>query len=342
MTSRTSVWTDPSWRSEVIGWATERLLEQGRSIIGAVEQPHIRPWSTVFRIPTDDGTVWCKATGPGTAHEVRLLPAFARWGVPHVMVPLAADPTRSWLLLEDGGLTLRQTRADGRGDTDLGAWEPILADYAALQRSVEGRAEEMLALGVPDGRPSVLPETFERLVSDDAAWSRVGADDRAEADAARPRLRMLGSWVATRADELARSGIEATIQHDDLHGGNVFVDGGAVRFFDWGDAVVAHPFGTLVTTLNSVGYRLELEPDGPELQRLRDAYLEAWTDVLPRSGLDAAFRLALDLGRIGKAAAWQRALDGLDHAEMGEHAGAPALWLADLAERLERRAEPLG
>jgi Ser/Thr protein kinase RdoA (MazF antagonist) len=258
------------------------------------------------------------------------------------MAPLAADPERAWLLLEDGGLTLRQTRPDGRGDTDLDAWERILADYGALQRSVERRADEMLALGVPDGRPGVMPGTFERLVSDEAVWSRVGADDRAEADAARPRLRTLGPWVAARAGELAATGIAMTIQHDDLHGGNVFVDDGAVRFFDWGDAVVAHPFGTLLATLNSVGFRLELDPEGPKLQRLRDAYLEAWTDVLPRSALEAALGLALDLGRIGKAAAWQRALDGLDPAEMGEHAGAPALWLADLVERLDRRGEPLG
>jgi hypothetical protein len=342
MTSRTEAWIDPRWRLELIDWATERLRERGRSITGEIEQPHIRPWSTVFRIPTSRGMAWCKATGPGTAHEVKLLPAFAAWGTRHIVAPLAADPGRSWLLLEDGGSTLRQTRPDGRGDADLGAWERILADHAALQRSVERRADDLLAMGVPDGRPEALPGTFERLVSDDAVWARVPSDERAEAEAARPRLRMLGTWVAARASELARTGIAATIQHDDLHGGNVFVDDGEIRFFDWGDAVVAHPFGVLVTTLNSVGYRLELDPDGPGLRRLRDAYLEAWTDVLPRSGLDEALALALDLGRIGKAAAWQRALDGLDPADMGEHSGAPALWLADLIERLDRQGRAPG
>ena len=32
----------------------------------------MRPWSTAFRIPTDGGTAWLKATGPGTAHEARI------------------------------------------------------------------------------------------------------------------------------------------------------------------------------------------------------------------------------------------------------------------------------
>jgi hypothetical protein len=342
VTSRTDAWTDPVWRREIIDWATTQLRESGRSISGEVEQPHIRPWSTVLRIPTDGGPVWCKATGPGTAHEVRLLPAFAAWGTRHVVAPLAADPGRSWLLLEDGGSTLRQTRPDGHGDADLGVWERLLADHAALQRSVERRADGLLGIGVPDGRPDALPGTFERLVSDDAVWARVPPAERAETDRARPRLQALGTWVAARAGELARTGVAATIQHDDLHGGNIFVDAGEVRFFDWGDAVVAHPFGVLVTTLNSIGHRLDIDPDGPGLRRLRDAYLEAWTDVLPRSGLDEALALALDLGRIGKAAAWQRALDGLDPSDMGEHAGAPALWLADLVGRLDRHGRSPG
>ena len=110
-----------------------------------------------------------------------------------------------------------------------------------------------------------------------------------------------------------------------------------ILFFDWGDSVVAHAFGSMVTTLNSVAYRIATDPDGPALRRLRDAYLEAWTDVLPRSALDEALERALDLGRIGKAAAWARALGGLEPPDMGGHGDAPAMWLVDLVERLDAR-----
>ena len=107
---------------------------------------------------------------------------------------------------------------------------------------------------------------------------------------------------------------------------------------DWGDAAVAHPFASLVTTLNSVAYRLGTDPDGPELRRLRDAYLEAWTDVLPRPALHDVLGLALDLGRIGKSAAWARALSGVDPVAMGTFGDAPAMWLVDLIERLDARS----
>lgn len=337
---RPAAWVDPAWVATILAWARDRLAVRGRTVVGTAEQPHIRPWSTVFRIPTDGGPVWCKAAGPGTAHEARLLSAFAAWDIAKVLLPMDADLGRAWLLFEDGGRTLRQTRPDGTGDTDLAAWERILAEYAGLQRGVEGRSEDLLRLGVPDGRPAVLADTLRGLVDDDHWWSLVGADDRPAAETGRARLRGLGEWVAATAAELERSGIAATIQHDDLHGGNVFVGPAGTRFFDWGDAAVAHPFGTLVTTLNSVAYRLGTDPDGPALTRLRDAYLEAWTDVLPRAALDEVLEFALDLGRIGKAAAWARALSGVEPADLGEFADGPAMWLVDLVERLEGRSTP--
>lgn len=303
-------WTDPAWVDAILAWARDRLASRGRTVSGDVEQPHVRPWSTLFRIPTDRGPVWRKAAGPGTAHEARLLAAFAAWDVTNVLLPLDVDVERGWLLFEDGGPTLRQTRPDGSGDIDLAAWERILTTYAGLQRSVEQRAGDLLRLGVPDGRPEALPGELRRLVDDDRWWALVGEDDRPAAEAGRERLRGLGEWVAAIAGELDRSGIAATIQHDDLHGGNVFVGRDGVCFFDWGDTAVAHPFASMVTTLNSVAYRLGTDPDGPELTRLRDAYLERWTDVLPGPALHELLGHGLDLGRIGKSAAWARAPSG--------------------------------
>jgi Ser/Thr protein kinase RdoA (MazF antagonist) len=145
----------------------------------------------------------------------------------------------------------------------------------------------------------------------------------------------MGAWVAARTGELDGSGIAATIQHDDLHGGNVFIGPAGTRFFDWGDSVVAHPFGSMVTTLNSVAYRLDTTADDPRIAPLRDAYLEAWTDLQPRAALQELLEVALDVGRIGKSAAWARALGGLDPSAMDGHGDAPALWLTDLVERLD-------
>ena len=96
------------------------------------------------------------------------------------------------------------------------------------------------------------------------------------------------------------------LEHDDLHGGNVLVGPDGDRFFDWGDAVVAHPFGTLTVTFNSIAHKLELPAEDPAFARLEAVYLEAWDGVAPRADLRRAAAITRVLGCIGRALAWER------------------------------------
>ena len=288
-----------------------------------------------MRVPTDDGPVWFKATGPGPAHEGPLLEVFRRLGVANVLLPLAVHRERPWLLFDDGGPTLRATRPDGTGDHDLEAWERILAEYAAVQRAVESDAarEAMLAAGVPDERTSRLPGELARLLDDDEVWARLTPEERDVAVAARRRLRAGLSDVEAAAAELDAAGIPASIQHDDLHSANILVGPSGDRFFDWGDAVIAHPFSTLTTTFNSIAHHTGRAQDDPVFERLRDGYAAAWSDRLSADDLARAVALARVLGCIAKSLAWERALTGLEPDEMDGHGDAIAGWLIEFDER---------
>jgi hypothetical protein len=50
-----------------VTWLDERLAASGIRRTGEVSQPHLRPWATALRAPTDRGPVWLKASGPETA-----------------------------------------------------------------------------------------------------------------------------------------------------------------------------------------------------------------------------------------------------------------------------------
>ena len=144
-----------------------------------------------------------------------------------------------------------------------------------------------------------------------------------------------GHVIRDGVARLDSAGVAHTIQHDDLHGGNIVVGPAGDRFFDWGDAVIAHPFATLNVTFNSIAHRTARDLGDPAFDRLRDAYLEAWTDVAPRDVLLDAVRLARDLGCIGRALAWERALLDLAPDEMDGHGDAIAGWLVEFGERLD-------
>jgi hypothetical protein len=330
-------WTDPDWRRAHLAWVEGGLDRAGLTATGPISQVNVRPWSTQFAVETTDGRVWSKAAGPGVAHEAAILERFATWGIQDIVPLLAVDVPRAWLLLPDGGPRLRELAPDLTGDRDLDAWDVLLPRYASLQRTLVDHADDLLAAGVPDERPSRYPAMLAALLGDDRIWSRVDRADRQASDLARRSLAETAPAIEAMASALDSSGIASTLDHGDLHAGNIFAAPARYRFFDWGDSAIAHPFVSMTTTLNSIAEKTGLDPDGPELTRVCDAYLEAWTDLLPRTALTDVLRLAIDLGHIGKAAAWERALLGLDPEAMEDHHGGTAAWLVDLDARLRRR-----
>ena len=68
------------------------------------------------------------------------------------------------------------------------------------------------------------------------------------------------------------------------------VRGGRARLLDWGEAAVSHPFAGLVNTLRDFTYRRRLEPEGREMLRLRDIYLEPWSRFAPSGELRETFK----------------------------------------------------
>lgn len=124
-----------------------------------------------------------------------------------------------------------------------------------------------------------------------------------------------------------------TIQHDDFNDGNVLVRGGDYVFFDWGDACVSHPFHTLVVTLRATAARLDLQPGGPELIRLRDAYLDAFSSFGSREALVELFDVAYAVGTVGRSLAWYRYVRSVDPSYLSEFADSVSYGLQRFLER---------
>jgi hypothetical protein len=264
-----------AWRDEVLAWVTGVT---GLHPTGEPTQRH-RAWSTVLRVPTAEGPVWLKEPCAGMAHEVGLHALLARLAPEAVATPLAVDVTRSRLLLPDTGPSVRDTGADPSD-----ALTEALPRYAHLQRAVAGHVDAMAALGVPDASPPALPARYAEAVS------RIGGP-------ATGRTR-----VADWADELAGT-VPPSVDHQDLHVGNVLVDG---RFADWGDAVLAHPFASLLVALGSLRRTLGVATDDPAITRPRDAYLDAFTDLAPRPVLVRLSETACRAAVVARALTWTR------------------------------------
>jgi hypothetical protein len=276
-------WEDPAWLETAMAWVDERLTAAGRPRTGDIDQMHVRPWSTVIRVPTADGDVFFKANTPELRHEALVSLLLSR-RVPARVPPLLADDTeRGWMIMEDAGRRLREVLAEER---DLSRWDDIIEGAAEIARAMEPDVDQLLTAGVPDMRLAVLPDRYAALV-EDAAFEQRFRD-------AVPRVREM-------AEELASYGVTETLQHDDLHDGQVFVRGDRQLILDWGDCVVSHPFFTMSVTLEGgVAWGLDDVENSVDLEPLIGRYLRRYDPDRPE--LREAVPLALRLGWVCRAA----------------------------------------
>ena len=300
-------WTQPGWFEQASVWVHLELERQGIEVSGTIEQPHSRPWSTVLRVPTSEGAIYFKADSPVDPNEPVLIQSLVRWRPDVVPEPLAVDTERGWLLMRDAGQMLRNTI---RPTQDIRPWLPVLPIYTELQVEMAQRVPELLTLGVPDRRLSVLPGLYEPLLAD-VDVLRIDQPLGLTSEQYR-RLLDLSPRVAELCEELATHTIAETLNHGDLTDANVFVRDGRLIFLDWDDSCVSHPFYSLRTVLVSAEISLGLEENSPELQPLRDAYLEPWTRYESREDLLTALDLASRLASINDALTWHRLVSRLE------------------------------
>src|SRR5215211_4861896 len=159
-------WTQPGWHEQAGAWIRAELERHGILIVGEIEQPHLRPWSTVLRVPTSAGDHYFKATSPLLAHEPALTQWLAQQRPDCIASVLAVDRDRGWMLMPDGGTTLR---AVIQADRDIRHWAAALPIYAQLQIDMAARLDRLIALGCLDYRLAGLPARYAELLDDTKA-----------------------------------------------------------------------------------------------------------------------------------------------------------------------------
>ena len=275
MTGLSAVWRSDSWRADADAWVRQECDRLGLAIVGDTDQARVRFWSTQLTVPTSTGQLWFKANNPDQAFEAALVDELSRIDPDRVVAPLAVDVTRGWMLSPDHGPTLLD-----RPDTDRAVWARVVADFADLQRRVAPHGDALIATGLSPLEPGDLPAFVLDVVDEGAA--RPAADPRHVDEELSARVRRVLPTVERWAEELAAGPVPLSLEHNDLHLNNAFAphpDETSLRFFDFGDAVWAHPFTSLNVPLEMAMGEWETDARSPDIRYVVDAYLERWSDL---------------------------------------------------------------
>ena len=285
-------WARPGGLQAMVEWA-DGFVDR----TGPAEQ--VKSWnlSCLIRLPTTEGTVWCKAVPRFFDHEGAILRLVA--GVRPDLVPpvLAFEP----------GLTLLG-HVDG---VDQWEAEPetamaMVAALVDLQQAVT--VDQLRAIQLPDWRSSALLAATHELCDRDDVRSTLATDEAAALD------RLVAE--PDRFAALDECGIEPTLIHGDFHPGNWRGAPARLVLLDWGDSGVGHP-------LLDMPAFLERMPE-ESASSVQDRWLRLFTGQARR-----ASDLIAPIAALRQALIYRSFLDQIEPAERRHHAADVPLWLRE-------------
>jgi hypothetical protein len=317
--SLSSRWETDAFRDELRAWCESHV-----GPVRTLEQHKLRGWATVWRVTTEEGAWFAKQNCQGQIFEQPLMALLARLA-PDRVVPVRAVGD-GFLLTPDQGPVFRETAGE-----DLGNWIRLARDASLLERELVRHTDQVIAAGASSLAPQqahdyvvARVEQYARLPDKDPR--RLGADVAGRLRAHLPAVRRWG-------EEVAALGLPQTLNHNDLHGNNVFDVDGRLLFFDFGDALVTEPLGILLVPLNILAEKLGAGPDDRRLWRVANAALEVWSDLVPSAQLRAVLPAALQLARLGRVESWVRCQPSLSDDELAEWGQDAVGWLGTLLEQ---------
>jgi hypothetical protein len=311
-------WARPGWFAEAVSWTRDRLAALGLET-GQVDQ--LRTWSisTLLRAATPAGDFYFKGSAPVFAGEPALTRELERAHPGRTPEVVAVDLERRWALLRDFDGTELSV------DDDLPLVAGALRTYAEIQVEWTGRASDLLALGCPDRSLDALEAEIDRVLTDEDALL-AGRPEGLSPSELRAVPELADEFRAACA-RLRRYDLPPTLEHGDLHAGNIRRRQSGFLFYDWSDGCLSVPFFSLVPMLE-----FESLPDARAGRLLRDAYLEPWRRRLGRR-LEAAFELARYVGLFHQAISYYRIVERTEARARWEWEGMLPGLVRDLLER---------
>ncbi len=319
-------WSSVQWREEVEQWITDGLHDAGIQVTGTITQPKVRFWSTQLIVPTSAGRYWFKENHPAQSFEASLVALLDTLVPGRVISPLAIQADRGWLLSPDAGPTLRET-----GDATTSDYESILRQYGQFQRDLSAHDAPILGTGLPD-----LPAlgALDYLHEQAGALNSLPAGDPLHLDdQTRGLIEANVGLLGDAVEVITAYPVPDSLEHNDLHSANIFARGtGAMRFFDFGDALWSHPFASLMVPMDVMHRAGHSQADK---DRVRDAYLEVFSDLHSRRELLAVAVACERISSLNRFRSWVQLMDAASPQDL-EHWGPRTVgWLArSVAEEL--------
>lgn len=271
-------------KTQQILWAESYLKSKGYSLLGKASVVRTMPWSEVVCLQTSEGLVFLKSMAQTFAYEAEVLGFLNTLRIEGIPTLIAANDQTFCFLMKDAGIPLRHILKQ-KWDGTFGC--RALTLYAKLQITCISNVDALLPTGMMDYRLACLPELYRQFVLNQDLLIAEGLTLQEI-----KTLQELRGEFAQACSHLAAFGIPETLEHGDFHDNNILIKGEEITINDFGDAVVAHPFFSLASFLDSQQRHYNLMPFDPGYLAFQDCYLQEWELYAAKSKLIEALAVA--------------------------------------------------
>ncbi|MCG7499713.1 aminoglycoside phosphotransferase family protein [Vibrio sp. Of7-15] len=260
------------WKSDAEHWIEETLQQLGYSQVG--KPAVVEDWflGDVWRIATDKGDVYFKATAllPLFSNEAQVCDCLSDLFKENVPTVLAYEKERCWLLTCDFGEPLDES-------VDLTVWSDAYQRWGALQRVSVDHVDKLGQSGCQSRAISTLLEQLHWYLEQPTIASLLSSNGKRWE-------RRLSEKLEVAIEQLTEFALPDCLVHGDLHEGNMAKNANSYLFFDWSDACISHPFmeGNFIYQFSETSLK----------QQLIKRYLSNWQHCLSEQELLQAWDMA--------------------------------------------------
>ena len=266
-------WTEENWRAEVLTWIDMACEAYSIKRIGPLEAGSCSIRAIHLKVPSASGLLYFKAVAPGQLFEPPVSAVAAALVPDRLVMPLAIDPQRGWMLSPDYGATLDELA------TTPQMWARALGALGELQVEVVDAEEAFFDAGLQILDPAWIPEEFNNALTLHVSLPEghplgITASDADHAFAAYKD-------IEEACAQLSAGAIPLSLEHGSLDRRRVFAptdESTAPRILNLGDSHWAHPFASLARPVQRMKIDFQTSADDPRIIQAVGAYLEAWSD----------------------------------------------------------------
>jgi len=286
---------------QALQWAVEHLVFCGKSSIVNHQKVVQTSYSVVYKIETTKGIVYLKQTPKELLPEPEMLSFLNKHGCKNIPKLLAENKDLHCFIMHScGDDSLRHLF---KGQIDFNKLTLGILNYTKIQRLLESKVSQLLALGIPDWRLDKFVSLYYQLIQQNKLLMDDGLTEK-EID----RLHQLYPTCSNLCEALLECKLPETINHCDFHENNMLLDrkAGVINIIDWGETVIAHPFFSLNGCLWNITHFYGLKQTDLMYSKLQAQCITAWLDLYDEAKLLKVLNIANQLNSVYAALAYER------------------------------------